>query len=306
MAINMVTGAFSYTGKYITKRLLAMGEKVRTLTGHPDYENPLVNQIEIFPYHFDDSEKLIKNFQGVHTFYNSYWIRFPYSRIDFSDAVDNSIMLIKAAKTAGVSKIVHISITNADENSNLPYFKGKGEVEKFIKESGLKYTIIRPTVIFGKEDILINNIAWNIRKFPLFGVFGDGQYRIQPIYVEDLAEISIEEAQSRAVSIIDAAGPEIFTFIDLVRLIKEKIQIKSKIIHSPYWLSLAFAKLIGMFVGDVMITKDEVRGLRSNLLYSKEQPRGKTKLSSWLEKNSRSVGIKYSSELKRHYRAYLK
>lgn len=302
MKLNMVTGAFSYTGKYLAKRLLRMGEKVRTLTRHPDYENPLAHQIEIHPYHFDDSEKLIESFQGVHTFYNSYWIRFPYSGIDFDDAVDNSKMLIKAARTAGVRKIVHISITNADEKSDLPYFRGKGEVERFIRESRLQYSIIRPTVVFGKEDILINNIAWSLRKFPVFGVFGDGQYRIQPIYVEDLAEIAIEEAQGGVDRVIDAAGPETFAFIDLARLIKEKISSKSNIIRAPFWLPLTLAKLIGTVVGDVMITRDEVRGLMRNLLYSKVQPKGKTNLSSWLEDNKDTVGMKYASELKRHYR----
>lgn len=299
--LNMVTGAFSYTGKYITRRLLIMGEGVRTITGHPDKENPFGDQVEIFPYNFDKPEELVESLYDVDTLYNSYWIRFPYGGMNFDRAVGNTKTLIRSAKKAGVKKLVHISITNADEKSPLPYFRGKGIVERFIQESGLSYAILRPTVIFGKEDILINNIAWYLRKFPIFGVFGDGNYRIQPIYVEDLAEFAIDAAHRKENIIIDAAGPEIFTFDELVHLIKDKINSSAMIVHLPSWFPLIFAKIVGKLVNDVVLTEDEVDGLMGDLLCSPYPPKGKTKLSSWLEENSESIGTGYASELKRHY-----
>jgi len=299
--LNMVTGAFSYSGKYVARRLLFIGEKVRTLTGHPDRENPFGDQVKAFPYNFDKPEELVESLYGVDTLYNNYWIRFPYNKMNFDRAVDNTKTLIESAKNAGVKKLVHISITNADEKSPLPYFRGKGNVERFIQELGLSYAILRPTVIFGKEDILINNIAWHLRNFPIFGVFGDGNYRVQPIYVEDLAELAIDAAHKDENIIIDAAGPETFTFDELVHLIKDKINSNTKIVHLPRWFPLIFAKIVGKFVNDIVITKDEVDGMMSDLLYSRYSPKGKVKISSWLEENSESVGTEYASELKRHY-----
>ncbi len=299
--LNMVTGAFSYTGKYIARRLLSMGERVRTLTGHPVKENPFGEQVEVFPYNFDKPEELVESLLGVDTLYNSYWIRFPYGEMTFERAVGNTKILIGSAQKAGVGKIVHISITNADEKSSLPYFKGKRIVERFIQEAGLSYAILRPTVIFGKEGILINNIAWYLRNFPIFGIFGDGNYRVQPIYVEDLAELTIDAARKDEDMVVDAVGPETFTYDGLVHLIKDKMNSNAKIIHLPAWLPLILSKIVGKFVNDVVLTKDEMDGLMGDLLYSRDPPKGKTRLSSWLEENSESVGIEYTSELKRHY-----
>ena len=299
--VNMVTGAFSYTGRYIARRLLAMGERVRTITGHPDRDHPFGNWVETFPYTFDQPEALVASLRGVEVLYNNYWIRFPYGEMTFDRAVENTRILIDAARRAGVKRVVHMSITNADERSPLPYFRGKGIVERLIREVGLSYAILRPTVIFGKEDILINNIAWFLRRFPVFGVLGDGTYRVQPIYVDDLAELAVDAAHQEKNLVMDAAGPETFTFDELVHVVKETIHSDAKILHLPPWLPLIFSQIVGKFVNDVILTKDEVVGLMEDLLHSQDAPKGKTRLSSWLEENSASVGTKYASELKRHY-----
>lgn len=303
--LNMVTGAFGYTGKYITRRLFSMGGRVKTLTGHPNRENPFGDQVEVFPYNFDKPEKFVESLYGVDTLFNTYWVRFPYGNISFDQAVENTKILIKSAKIAGVKRIVHISIINADEKSSLPYFRGKGIVERFIQESNLSYAILRPTVFFGgeesKEAILINNIAWILRNFPVFTIPGDGNYRVQPIYVEDLAELAVDVAHKDENMITDVAGPETFTFNELVHLIKYKINSNAKILHLPRYLPLVFSNIVGKFVNDMLITKDEMDGLMKDILYSRGLPIGKTKLSSWLKENSESVGTEYVSELKRHY-----
>src|SRR5712691_7642734 len=221
--VNVITGAFSYTGKYITRRLLALGKQVHTLTGHPNNPNPFGNQVITHPFDFGKPEELVKNLQGATTLYNTYWIRFSHGATTFEKAVENTQILIKAAQEADVHRIVHVSITNPSEHSRLPYFKGKAILEQTIMDSTLSYAIIRPTVIFGDEDILINNIAWLLRRFPVFPLFGSGNYRLQPIYVEDMADIVVKAGQQTDNSIIDAVGPDIFTFEELVRLIASKL-----------------------------------------------------------------------------------
>ncbi|MBU6392810.1 MAG: NAD(P)H-binding protein, partial [Planctomycetes bacterium] len=243
--LNIVTGALSYTGKYITQKLLSMGKRARTLTGHPNRQNPFGNQVSVAPFNFDNPAELVKSLQGASTLYNTYWVRFSYGQVTYDKAVSHTKTLINAAKEAGIRRIVHISITNATEESPFPYFKGKGILEKFIIHSNLSYAIIRPTVIFGHEDILINNIAWFLRHFPVFAVMGKGDYQLQPVFVEDVAEVAVNAAQHNENIIIDAVGPEIYTYNELIRLIADKIHSRAKIIHLQPKLALFLSKLIG-------------------------------------------------------------
>ncbi len=300
--VNVITGAFSYTGKYITRRLLALGKDVRTLTGHPDRPNPFGEQVQVFPFDFENPGVLVKNLQGVTTLYNTYWIRFSHGTTTFDAAVKNTLALFHAAKEAGVQRIVHVSITNPAETSRLPYFRGKAILEQELMRSGLAYAIIRPTVIFGIEDILINNIAWLLRHFPVFPLFGSGHYRLQPIYVEDMADLVVEAGQRSDNVVMDAVGPDIFTFEQLVRLLAEKLHRRVGLIHIRPGLGFALAQLLEPFVGDVLITRDEIAGLMADLLISQQPPTGHTHLAEWLEENAQLVGTKYASELERHYR----
>lgn len=301
--LNVVTGAFSYTGKYITQRLLSIGEGVKTLTGSSDSKNPFGSQVTTSPFNFDNLSLLTESLRGVTTLYNTYWVRFSYGGVTFDRAVENSRTLIKAAENAGVRRIVHISITNPSEESPFPYFRGKALIEKAIIHSKLCYAIVRPTVIFGAEGVLINNIAWLLRRFPIFAVFGSGEYRIQPVFVEDVAEIAVSMGHREDNAVTDVVGPEIYTFDELVRLIAQKIRSRAKIIHVKPGLVLFLARLIGYIVKDVVITKDEINGLMSNLLVSEGPPTGgRTRLSEWLEQNANTVGATYVSDLKRHYR----
>ncbi|MDR4509406.1 MAG: NAD(P)H-binding protein [Candidatus Brocadiaceae bacterium] len=301
--LNIVTGSFGYTGKYITKKLLAMGKRVKTLTGHPDRPNPFDNQVSVAPFQFDNLAGLTKSMAGASTLYNTYWIRFPFKQATFDKAVQNTRTLIKAAQEAGITKIAHISITNASEKSPFPYFRGKGIIEKFIEQSSLSYAIIRPTVLFGHEDILINNITWFLRYFPVFAVMGTGDYELQPVFVEDVAAIAVHAAQQKESVILDAVGPETYTFDELIRFIAGKIRSKARIIHLRPRLAYFFSLLLGYAVNDVVLTRDEVDGLMEGLLVSKASPTGETALSRWLDENVSSVGKRYVSELNRHYRS---
>src|SRR6266849_694096 len=300
--INVITGAFGYTGKYITRRLLSMGKEVRTLTGHPNNSNPFGERVRVYPFDFDNPAELVRSLRGATTFYNTYWIRFSHGTNTFESAVKNTQALIHAAVEAGVQRLVHVSITNPAETSRLPYFRGKAILERELMRSGLSYAIIRPTVIFSNEDILINNIAWLLRHFPILTIFGSGQYRLQPIYIEDMADLVVEAGQLSNTVVFDAVGPDIFTFEQLVRLIAEKLHRRVGLIHVHQGLAFYLAKLLEPFVGDVLITRDEIAGLMANLLISRQSPTGHTHLGDWLEENAQRVGTKYASELQRHYR----
>ena len=297
--LHVVTGAFGYSGRYIAQRLLERGHQVRTITNRSKVADPFQGEIEAHPLAFDDHQRLIDSLRGAKVLYNTYWVRFNHDKFSHSGAVKNTLKLFAAAKEAGVGRVVHVSITNPSEDSPLEYFQGKGRLERALRESGLSYSILRPTVLFGKEDILINNIAWILRKLPVVGVFGDGSYRLQPIYVDDLARIAVEQGAGRENAVINAIGPETFTYKDLVSTIGEIIGKRRPIIRvTPAFGNLA-AALIGRLVGDVFITREEIAGLMSNLLYVDAEPTGTVRLTDWACEHATALGTTYASELAR-------
>jgi NADH dehydrogenase len=312
----VITGAFSYTGKYATRTLLGRGYRVRTLTNHPPTQHRAMRhpaaqdperlasfdgQVEVFPYTFDRPEELRRSLEGATTLINTYWVRFPRGESNFEAAVRNSRTLVGAAKEAGVRRVVHVSIANPSLDSPLGYYKGKAQVEQAVMDSGLSYAIVRPTVIFGAEDILINNIAWFVRRFPVFAIPGDGRYGIRPIYVEDMGRLLADAVEQQGNMVRDAVGPETFSFEELVRLIAAKVGRRVRLVHVPMSVAYVSTLLTGWMVRDTVLTWEEYKGLMSNLLASDAPAAGQTRLSDWLAKNGDSVGRRYRSEVARHY-----
>jgi NADH dehydrogenase len=306
--IQMVTGAFGYSGRYIAERLLRLGCRVRTLTGSPGRASPLSGRIDACAWNFEDPARLTQSLRGVSVLYNTYWVRFNGPSFTFAEAVANTKVLFHAAKEAGVGRIVHVSITNPAKDSPWEYFRGKAELEQTLAELGVSYAILRPAVLFGREDVLINNIAWALRRFPLFAVFGDGSYRLQPIYVDDLAELAVTAGAARGSTILQAIGPETFTYRELVATIGRIIGRARPIVSVPPGLAYLAARAIGKLVGDVLLTRDEMQGLMAGLLCVDAPPAGKTRLSDWAARHADTLGRRYAHELRRRRdrtRAYL-
>ena len=299
--LAIVTGAFSYTGRYVARRLLDEGVRVRTLTRSPNAEDPLAGHVEAAPLDFSDPDGLVRSMQGAGVLYNTYWIRYARGRVTFDLAVENTRTLFEAAKSAGVGRIVHFSVTNASSESGLPYFRAKAQVEDMLMGLGVPYAIIRPTLVFGMEDLLINNMAWALRRFPFFPLYGRGDYPVQPIYVEDLAAQALEAGSQSENSVADAAGPDTFSFEELLRLLASSMGVRRGFLHTPPSVGLALTGLVGLMMRDVVLTRDEVTGLMAGLLTSRAPPTGTTKLSDWLAENGDRLGRSYVSELRRNW-----
>ena len=302
--LHTVTGATGYTGRYITKLLLERGHEVQSITGHPERPNPFEGQVKLHPFNFEHPSQLQKTLEGTDTLFNTYWIRVNHRGRTHEKCVEQTKTMFQAAKAAGVRRIVHISITNPDPTSSLPYFQGKGILEETLKElEGVSHAILRPTVLYSTQDILLNNIAWTLRKFPVVLLPGSGNYGIQPVFVEDLAQLAVDVAGNEDNIEMDAVGPEAFTYREMVQLVKRHTKSKCLILPSPKWLTYLAGRAMGLVLGDIVLTKDEIKGLSEGLLVSKSNKPAPapTKLTEWLETNADRLGKKYASEVKRHY-----
>lgn len=300
--LDLVTGAFSYSGAHIAQRLLDSGRDVRTFTFHPDRDHPLQGRVEALPYRFDDPLALARSLEGVTTLYNTYWVRFDHGNSSFAGAIANSKALFHAARRAGVKRIVHLSIANPSVDSPLAYYRGKALVEHALAEVGVPLAIIRPTWIFGGEpEILANNIAWILRHMPVFAIPGDGQYAVQPVHIDDLTSICLDAATTGDDLIMDAVGPEILPFSELVRIVREAVGSHARVVHVPESAMALSARILGLLTRDVVLTTEEIQALTAGLLVSHNAPLGKVAFSDWLADQNQSIGRTYANELRRHF-----
>lgn len=299
---DVVTGAFSFTGRFIARRLLADGRPIRTLTNHPRRPGADEIKVDVAPLQFSNYPALVDSLRGADVLYNTYWVRFPHGGIYFGDAVDNTHTLMSAAAEAGIRKVVHISVSNPSPDSPFAYYAGKARAESIVHESSLQWAIVRPTLIFGAGDVLINNIAWLLRRMPVFVIPGLGTYRLQPVAGEDVAEIAVWAARLTENVTVDAAGPEIISYSDLVEGVSIAVARRPRRLYLPPALTIMAGNLVGLYVRDVLLTRDELQGLMEELLVSHETPLGRQRLDDWLLRVSETLGTSYTSELNRHFR----
>jgi NADH dehydrogenase len=302
VALHAVTGAFGFTGRALAERLLAGGDEVVTLTRRSGVGDLLAPRITVRPFDTAPPGDLVSALAGVDTLFNTYWLRFPRGSRTFEAAVARSATLLAAAREAEVRRVVHISVVNASADADTPYVRAKAALEAVVKASGMEWVIVRPTLTYGPGDILINNLAWALRRFPVYGLPGLGRYTVQPVHVDDAARICVEAASGAAGRVVDAAGPETLTYRDLVQLVRGAIGSRSIVLPMPGLVVLATARLLGLLVRDVVLTRDEIRELTSSLLTSREPPLGTIRNTDWVPANGDTLGRTWASELARNYR----
>jgi len=299
--LDVVTGAFSYSGRAIARHLQTRGRRVRTLTGHPQRGRDQ-RDVEVCPLDFDDPSALAASLEGATTLYNTYWVRFARGGVDHSLAVENSRTLFHAARRARVRKIVHVSILHPSAASPYPYFRGKALVERALAESGIAYAVLRPSVLFDDDGVLLNNIAWLLRRLPVFAVGGRGTYRVRPVHVDDLARLALEAAAWPEDRVVDAVGPQRPTFVDLVGQIRTAVGSRARVVRVPAPVLLGMSSVLGAVLRDVVLTTEEYRSMAEGLADSDAPATGTVELSAWIAEHGATLGTRYANELDRHFR----
>lgn len=298
-----ITGAFSYSGAYIAEAFLDAGWQVRTLTRNPLRPHRLQGKIEALLLNFDQPGEMQNNLAGADVLVNTYWVRFDHGSSTFAQAIKNSATLFSSAHRAGAKRIVHLSVSNAELDAPLPYYAGKAKVEEILKRAGPSYSILRPTLIFGEEELLLNNIAWLLRKLPIFVIPGDGSYRIQPIFVKDLAQLALRESTEKGTRLINAAGPQVLRYSEIIQLLMQAVGSRARIMYSHPRSAILLARLLGLFLNDVLLTQDELDGLIQERLFVGPDHIDGIRFSDWAANNAHLLGSHYSNELSRHHQA---
>jgi len=299
----VITGPSGFIGGAIAERLVDRTE-VRGLTSH-QAKNRFGARVRNVLYDFSDPSRMAPAFRGADVFVNSYYVRFNYGGITFGDAVDRTRVLLAHAKAGGVRRIVHVSVSNASDASDLPYYANKGRIERLVAESGLDYTILRPALVVGRGDILINNIAYFLRRVPVFTIFGDGAYRAQPITLDAFADIALEAIDGgHSGRTLAVAGPSDWRFLDMVRAVRQAVRSRAAIVRAAPWVALAGLRVACALLGDVVLTGDEIAGLTREYLYSTDPIRRGADFGEWLAAPgvAAALGARYESELARHFR----
>jgi uncharacterized protein YbjT (DUF2867 family) len=299
---DVVTGAFSYSGAAIARELQASGRRVRTLTGHPA-RAPAGTAVEARPLDFTDPSGMRESLRGAGTLYNTYWVRFAHGQVSHEVAVANSRALFLAAAEAGVRRIVHVSITHPSADSPYPYFRGKAAVEQALADLGVSHAVLRPSILFGGSGVLINNIAWLLRRMPVFAVGGTGAYRIRPIHVDDLARLAVRAGSGAGTEVIDAVGPDRPTFLGLVTRIRDAVGSHSGVIRVPGSVIPPAARLLGLALRDTLLTAEEYRAMADGLADTDGPATGETSLTEWIIEHKDTLGRGYANELTRHFRS---
>jgi nucleoside-diphosphate-sugar epimerase len=299
--LDVVTGAFGYSGAAIARDLRAAGHRVRTLTGHPG-RAPAGTDIDVRPLDFADPAALAESLRGAHTLYNTYWVRFPHGRVDHQVAVANSRILFEAAQRAGVRRIVHTSITNPSLDSRYPYFRGKAAVERILAGTGVPCAIVRPAILFGGDGVLVNNIAWLLRRVPVFAIGGRGDYRVRGIHVDDLARLCVGLGAGSDTVTVDAVGPQSLTFREMVDAIRVAVGSAARVVSVPGPALLSLSAVLGAALRDRLLTREEYSAMADGLADSAAPPTGEIVFTDWVAAHGPELGRTYANELDRHFR----
>lgn len=281
--MDLVTGAFGNVGAALAARLLDRGRSVRTLTSkRPEGPSPL----DVRPFAWDDPAALAAAFDGVDTFYCTYWMRHgPYDV-----AVDRCRRLLDAATAAGVRRIVHLSVVQPDAASPYPYFRGKAEVEAHLAALPVPAAVVRPALVFGGEAAMLDDLARVLRRVPVFGLPAGGRFRVRPVHVDDVVDLCLAGSEVDEPTVVDAVGPERPTFRELVTQVRDAVGSRARLVGLPVPVVLAAGRLLGRLQGRELLTAEELRSTIDGLADADGPATGSRSLSAWLAEHGAELG----------------
>ena len=291
---DVVTGAYAQTGAAIAAILARQGRAVRTLTRArpgPDPPYPVIDPSL-------DDEAMVAALRGCEVVYSTLWARFG-ARGGFAPLVEHNLRIARAAREAGARRWVQVTVANLDKGRGLPYWDGKAELEAGLRAVGIPCSFVRPTLVFGPDDTLVNNAAWAMRHLHALPLAGPGRHRVRPVFVGDLAALCVRHGGLEGQQAQDAVGPETFTYRELMATVREALGVRAALVRLPRRAAWLAGKLGRPFVRDTVLTWNEVRSLERELYWTDGPATGPTRFSAWVRANADGLGRRWRSQRKR-------
>lgn len=262
-----VLGAGGFIGTYLALNLIQMGYRLSLLSHRkdPDFISPR-GQIETHQGSIEDEKSLVNCFRACEMVYHLVGIIAETKTKTFQKTVaDGTAKVVSAAKKTGVNKLFYLSALGAAENAETRYHQSKWQAEQHVTNSGLDYVIFRPSIVYGVEDKFINMIARMIRRSPLVPIIGDGKYKLQPVYVEELCAVMAmaSKKESACGRIFDIGGPEQLTYLEIVDIIKRTLNLKRGTVHIPLALARMAAYILERILKPAPLTRDQLNMMQT-------------------------------------------
>lgn len=262
-----ITGATGFVGGHLAARLVADGYRIRCLVRRPDH--PRAGYLEELGAELAAGDvlkpaSLKAAAQGCGAAIHLVGIIMEPPGVSFRQVhVEGTRNILAAAAAAGIRRYIHMSALGAGPNATTTYFQTKWEGEEAVRASGLDYTIHRPSIIYGPGGEFINMLLRQVRLLPLVPVIGDGNYRLQPVSVHDVAAcFSLSLANDHSIGeTFELGGPEALTYNEMLQVFCRVLGKRRGLVHLPLALVRPVVQLLEKVMRRPPVTTDQLKML---------------------------------------------
>src|SRR6516225_5277037 len=259
-----VFGGTGFLGRRIVRHLRLHGFCVRVASRHPDQGQALFppddSQLRSIKADVHDERSVAEARADAYGAVNAVSLYVEHGRETFHSVhVESAQRVAAQAQRAGVKRLIHVSGIGADSRSQSLYIRKRGEGELAVREAFADAILIRPAVMFGRDDAFLTPIIGLLKGLPLFPMFGNGQMRLQPVYVEDVGQAiaKIMQREQTGPTMFECGGPRVYSYEDLLRTVARAGGIKPILFPVPFvaWGAVAW---ISEWLPNPPITRNQV------------------------------------------------
>jgi uncharacterized protein YbjT (DUF2867 family) len=265
-----VFGGTGFLGRCIVRHLRLHGFCVRVASRHLNRDGALLGpddpQLQLLKADVHDERSVADALVGAYGAVNAVSLYVEHEQETFHSVHVASAQRVAAqARRAGVRRLVHVSGIGADSSSPSLYIRKRGEGELAVREAFADAILIRPAVMFGPDDAFLTRILELLKRLPIYPMFGNGQMKLQPVYVEDVGQAIaklLHEEQTGSL-VFEFGGPRVYSYEDLLRTVANAAGAKCILIPLPFtaWHLLA---RIAETLPNPPITRNQVELMQIN------------------------------------------
>jgi uncharacterized protein YbjT (DUF2867 family) len=274
-----VFGGTGFLGRRVVRHLLAHNVEVRAASRHPERTASIFEPGTPGPHairaDIHTELEVAAALDGCYGVVNAVSLYVERGRNTFRAVhIDAATRVARVAREAGVEHLAHISGIGADAESTSRYIRARGAGEQAVQRAFANTTLIRPSVMFGPDDAFLTTLVKMVRLLPVLPIFGSGETRLQPVYVEDVAEgvtRAMLNGPAPRPSCYEFGGPQIYTYEGLLRTVARTVGARPKLVPMPFALWHAIAR-IAEYVPGAPLTRDQIALMQNDNVASPHLP----------------------------------